>query len=139
MPTDSGRSLLFAGLVRVLADAELVALGIGEHGPDESGHLVLTYDLGPKPHEARHLGYTRTAAEIHVNSVLSHAWFRHSLQPEHGATVARPRQEHEIAVVTLDGNVERFQPERRQLSRLCAVDGHHPDSQTHELTVVPRQ
>ncbi len=99
MPTASGRSLLVVGLVRVLADAELVALGIGEHGPDESGHLVLTYYRGPKPHEARHLGYTRTAAEIHVNSVLSHARFGHPLQPEHGATGTRPRQEHEIPVV----------------------------------------
>jgi len=108
MPTGSGRSLLLAGLVRVLADAELVALGIGEHGPDKSGHLVLTYYRGPKPHEARYLGYTRTAAEVYMNSVLTHAWFGHPLQCEHRATAGRPRQEHEIAVITLDGDVERF-------------------------------
>jgi len=54
MPADSGRSLSTAGLVRVLADAELVALGIGKHGPDESRHLMLTYYLGSESHEARH-------------------------------------------------------------------------------------
>ncbi len=43
MPTEFRRSLSLSGLVRMLADAELVALGIGEHGPDESGHFVLTY------------------------------------------------------------------------------------------------
>ena len=86
-----------------------------------------------EPHEARHLGYTRLVAEIHVNSI-THAWFGHPLQSEHRATVARPRQEYEIAEVTVDGNAERFRPEHRQLSRLCSVERHHPDSQTHEPT-----
>ncbi len=138
MPLDFGRSLSVAGLVRVLADAELVALGIGEHGPNESGHLVLTYYPGSEFYEARHLSYARAAAEIHVNPVLSRAWLGHPLQPEYGTTVDRPRQEHEVAVVTLNRNTERFGPESRQLLRLCTVDRYHPDSQTHGLTVVPR-
>jgi len=106
-------------LVRVLADAELVALGIGKHGPDESRHLVLTYYRGSESHEARHLGYTRAAAEIQVNSVLSRAGFGHPLQPEHRATLDWSCQEHEVVVVTLDRHAERLGPEGRQLLRLC--------------------
>jgi hypothetical protein len=40
------------GLFRVLADAELVAFGIGEHGPAQPGHFVFGQHGGAQAHQA---------------------------------------------------------------------------------------
>ena len=79
-----------SALLSVLVDAELVVLGIGEHGPDESWRLMLGRDCRSEPDKAGSYA-VRASTEVDMYAVLPRPRFGHPLEPDHWATILIPR------------------------------------------------
>src|SRR5688572_11636608 len=75
-------------------DAEFIALGVGEDGPGEVVHLLLTEDRGAQRDQPVHLGQPVLGQPVDVRAVLADPALRDLLQAEPQSLVAGWRQHH---------------------------------------------